>query len=102
MGRHLRRVAIDDGKRKKKKVCLFEGSSRFGGRTYTARGDPSLHGLNVNVGAYRFAFEQRLPGDLIRGPLNLTAACYMFVFARTSLFIMLFIQGVSINNRTNF
>ena len=45
-------------------------------RTFTVRArdvaDPALlEGLDIDVGAYRFAFEQHLPADLIRGPLKL-------------------------------
>ena len=63
-------------------VCIFEASERFGGRTFTVQGSdvkqPALlEGLRVDVGAYRFAFEQHLPADLIRGPLKLPTACYI-------------------------
>ena len=72
------RVAIDTNRIPANQVCLFEASARFGGRTYTVRGgDQILEGLNIDVGAYRFAFEQHLPADLIRGPLNIPTACYI-------------------------
>lgn len=59
-------------------VCLFEAAERLGGKTFTISDDgPPLKGLRLDVGAYRFAFEQHLPADLIRGPLNLTTSCYM-------------------------
>ena len=53
------RVAVNAKKIPADQVCVFEASTRFGGRTYTVRGgDQILEGLNIDVGAYRFAFEQ--------------------------------------------
>jgi len=71
------RVAVDAKARDPTTVCVFEGSPRFGGRTFTVRGDAALFGLNIDIGAYRFAFEQHLPADLLRGPLRLPTACYI-------------------------
>ena len=71
------RVAIDSKKFSPDQVCIFEASSRLGGRTYTVHGGDALEKLNIDVGAYRFAFEQHLPSDLIRGPLGLPTACYI-------------------------
>ena len=76
------RVALDAKKFAPSDVCIFEASSRLGGRTFTVHEHdtelfPLLDGLNVDVGAYRFAFEQHLPADLIRGPLGLPTACYI-------------------------
>jgi hypothetical protein len=76
------RVAVDAKTVSPSEVCVFEASERLGGRTFTVRSDdtpsyPLLEGLNIDVGAYRFAFEQHLPADLIRGPLDLPTACYI-------------------------
>jgi hypothetical protein len=54
-------------------VCLFDAASRTGGRTYSVN---ASDGLVVDVGAYRFKNEQRLPAELIRVGLNLSTACY--------------------------
>ena len=81
------RVAVDAKLLPAHKVCVLEASDRFGGRTYTVREDrtPFVDGLNVDIGAYRFAFEQHLPADLIRHALKLPTACYMPSCAREPL-----------------
>ena len=84
------RVAIDAQKVAPSSVCIFEASTRLGGRTFTVEPADTPHfsllkELSIDVGAYRFAFEQHLPGDLIRGPLNLTTACYIPSCAREPL-----------------
>jgi hypothetical protein len=56
-------------------VCLFEATSRIGGRTYSvpdAAGTP----YTLDVGAYRFSPDMHLPGDLILGDLELPTECY--------------------------
>ena len=72
------RAAIDARAVDPSQVCVFEASSRWGGRTYTVRGrdHPGLDGLNIDIGAYRFAHEQHLPSDLLTA-LNLSSACYL-------------------------
>ena len=80
------RVAVDSKLQPASETCIFEASSRWGGRTFTVRsgataasGESRSDGkdLNIDIGAYRFAFEQRLPSDLIRGPLSLPTECYI-------------------------
>mmetsp|Transcript_79715 Transcript_79715/g.141123 ORF Transcript_79715/g.141123 Transcript_79715/m.141123 type:complete len:487 (+) Transcript_79715:62-1522(+) len=73
------RVVVDEKIYNGSDVCLFEASGRFGGRTYTVFADefPQLEGLNLDIGAYRFAFQQHLPADLLRGPLNMSTGCYI-------------------------
>ena len=80
------RVAVDSKLHPASETCIFEASSRWGGRTFTVRSGASAasgetrsdrDNLNVDIGAYRFAFEQRLPSDLIRGPLSLPTECYL-------------------------
>ena len=55
-------------------LCVFERSERVGGRTLSVRmqGTPFV----VDVGAYRFAPDMHLPGDLIMRELALPTACY--------------------------
>lgn len=73
------RLVVDERHFNGSDVCLFEASDRFGGRTYTIFGheNPYLKGINLDIGAYRFAFQQHLPADLLRGPLNLSTSCYI-------------------------
>jgi hypothetical protein len=53
---------------------VVERSERVGGRTLSVRmqGTPFV----VDVGAYRFAPDMHLPGDLIMRELALPTACY--------------------------
>jgi len=57
-------------------MCLFEATSRIGGRTYSV--PPSVLGkeFTLDVGAYRFSPDMHLPGDLILHDLKLPVACY--------------------------
>jgi len=57
-------------------MCVFEASSRVGGRTYSV--PPSVLGneFTLDVGAYRFSPDMHLPGDLILHDLKLPTACY--------------------------
>jgi hypothetical protein len=73
------RLTVDTKRYRSDEVCLFEASSRWGGRVNTLRSDrfPSLQGLNLDLGAYRSSNYQRLPTDLIHGPLNLSSRCYL-------------------------
>lgn len=73
------RLVVDEKRFNGSEVCMFEASGRIGGRTYTlfAHEAPQLEGLNIDIGAYRFAFEQHLPADLLRGPLNMSTGCYI-------------------------
>lgn len=73
------RLVVDERHFEGRDVCMFEAAERFGGRTYTVFGDdiPHLGGLNLDIGAYRFAFQQHLPADLLRGPLNMSTSCYI-------------------------
>jgi len=70
------RLAVDSAAVRPEDLCLFDARGEFGGRTYSVHvpvdGDQSLV---VDVGAYRFAKEMHLPGDLIRH-LNLSCQCY--------------------------
>jgi hypothetical protein len=70
---------VDEKRFRGSDLCIFEASQRFGGRTYTIFGHelPELKGLNLDIGAYRFAFQQHLPADLLRGPLNMSTTCYI-------------------------
>lgn len=70
------RLAVDAAAVRPEDLCLFDARGEFGGRTYSVHvpvggGKP----LVVDVGAYRFAKEMHLPGDLIRH-LNLSCQCY--------------------------
>jgi hypothetical protein len=55
-------------------LCIFEKSDRVGGRTLSVRmeGTPFV----VDLGAYRFAPDMHLPGDLIMRDLQLATECY--------------------------
>eukprot|EP00966_Prymnesium_polylepis_P000989 22316-Prymnesium_polylepis.2 len=67
------RLTVDSGRLPGDQVCIFEASTRWGGRTVTVREGE----LNLDLGAYRFDNTQHLPADLIHGPLNLTSRCYL-------------------------
>eukprot|EP00192_Tetraselmis_astigmatica_P003512 CAMPEP_0117679094 /NCGR_PEP_ID=MMETSP0804-20121206/17640_1 /TAXON_ID=1074897 /ORGANISM="Tetraselmis astigmatica, Strain CCMP880" /LENGTH=558 /DNA_ID=CAMNT_0005488511 /DNA_START=32 /DNA_END=1709 /DNA_ORIENTATION=- len=54
-------------------VCLFEGTHRLGGRTYSVRVDAEF---TLDVGAYRFSPDMHLPGDVILKVLELPTDCY--------------------------
>lgn len=59
-------------------VCLFEGSGRIGGRTFSHNftagrlGEP----FTLDLGAYRFTPDMHLPGDIILKVLGLRTDCY--------------------------
>ena len=55
-------------------VCLFERSSRIGGRTYSVPIEDTE--FTLDVGAYRFSPDMHLPGDLILHHLQLPTECY--------------------------
>eukprot|EP00442_Polarella_glacialis_P010371 CAMPEP_0115106308 /NCGR_PEP_ID=MMETSP0227-20121206/36579_1 /TAXON_ID=89957 /ORGANISM="Polarella glacialis, Strain CCMP 1383" /LENGTH=506 /DNA_ID=CAMNT_0002503883 /DNA_START=56 /DNA_END=1576 /DNA_ORIENTATION=- len=61
-----------------KKVCVFEGSHRVGGRTYshTLKAGSRKESFTLDVGAYRFSPDMHLPGDIILDVLQLPVACY--------------------------
>jgi len=75
--RHFRDAKIDGCK-----ICIFEASSRIGGRTYSVstdvvgKGRKSADHWVIDVGAYRFTPDMHLPGDLILHDLKLPTACY--------------------------
>eukprot|EP00747_Dinoflagellata_sp_TGD_P120913 gnl/TRDRNA2_/TRDRNA2_173347_c0_seq5.p1 gnl/TRDRNA2_/TRDRNA2_173347_c0~~gnl/TRDRNA2_/TRDRNA2_173347_c0_seq5.p1 ORF type:complete len:314 (+),score=38.36 gnl/TRDRNA2_/TRDRNA2_173347_c0_seq5:41-982(+) len=73
------RIVVDERLVNGSDVCLFEASERFGGRTYTlfAKEVAQTKGLNIDIGAYRFALQQHLPADLLRGPLGMNISCYI-------------------------
>ncbi|CAK9030015.1 Hypothetical protein SCF082_LOCUS19047 [Durusdinium trenchii] len=58
-----------------KKVCIFEGTDRIGGRTYSHRMDIGDETFTLDVGAYRFSPDMHLPGDVIK-LLGFKTACY--------------------------
>mmetsp|Transcript_45186 Transcript_45186/g.102025 ORF Transcript_45186/g.102025 Transcript_45186/m.102025 type:complete len:510 (-) Transcript_45186:101-1630(-) len=55
-------------------VCLFEASSRIGGRTYSVPIEGTE--FTLDVGAYRFSPDMHLPGDLILKHFNFPTECY--------------------------
>lgn len=59
-------------------LCLFEGSDRIGGRTYShsVYAGKRQEKFTLDVGAYRFSPDMHLPGDIIIKNFNLRAACY--------------------------
>ena len=56
-------------------VCIFEGSERVGGRTYSHRIKQGDEWFTLDVGAYRFSPDMHLPGDVIK-LLGFKTACY--------------------------
>ena len=69
---YRRAMAAADGNASS--VCLFERSSRIGGRTYSVPVNGTE--FTLDVGAYRFSPDMHLPGDLILGELELPTECY--------------------------
>ena len=69
---YRRAMAASDGNASS--VCLFERSSRIGGRTYSVPVNGTE--FTLDVGAYRFSPDMHLPGDLILGELELPTECY--------------------------
>jgi hypothetical protein len=48
-----------------KDICVFEANGRVGGRIYSVRDLPSLEGLTLDVGGYRFIETDRILTDLV-------------------------------------
>uniref|UniRef100_A0A061QWZ9 Amine oxidase domain-containing protein n=1 Tax=Tetraselmis sp. GSL018 TaxID=582737 RepID=A0A061QWZ9_9CHLO len=67
------RLATSNLKRAKS-LCVFEGTNRLGGRTYSVRIEGTE--FTLDVGAYRFAPDMHLPGDLILDELGIPTECY--------------------------
>eukprot|EP01059_Diplonema_ambulator_P000994 TRINITY_DN1076_c0_g1_i1.p1 TRINITY_DN1076_c0_g1~~TRINITY_DN1076_c0_g1_i1.p1 ORF type:complete len:479 (+),score=172.71 TRINITY_DN1076_c0_g1_i1:48-1484(+) len=70
------RLAVDTHRYKASDVCVFEANDRVGGRVYTVRDYPEMEDLEIELGAYRFDSEDKLPADLITKALRLDSRCY--------------------------
>ena len=73
------RLAVDSKRFRGDEVCLFEAGVRWGGRVDSVRASqsPLMLGVTLDLGAYRFMYDQHLPADLIGGPLKLHSRCYL-------------------------
>jgi len=66
------RLAIDAGEVDAARVCVFEANGRVGGRIFSVRDLPSLDGLSLDVGGYRFIEIDALPADLVWNGLKVS------------------------------
>jgi len=71
------RLAVDARVVRPADVCLFEASTRFGGRIYTVQDVPGYPGFATDLGAYRFhRTEHPLTRALVEDALQMETACY--------------------------
>jgi hypothetical protein len=71
------RLAIDARAVDVSKTCVFEADVKFGGRSVVVRDVPFMEDLSVDAGGYRYRNpSDRLPKDLIEGPLGLPTEFY--------------------------
>jgi len=71
------RLAVDARVVRPADVCLFEASTRFGGRIYTVQDVPGYPGFATDIGAYRFhRTEHPLTRSLVEDALKMETACY--------------------------
>ena len=70
------RMGVDAGLVDPKDICVFEANGRVGGRIYSVRDLPSLSGLTLDVGGYRFIETDRILTDLVWTALELPTRCY--------------------------
>ena len=70
------RLGVDAGVVDPATICVFEANGRVGGRIYSVRDLPSLEGLSLDVGGYRFIETDKILTDLIWKALKLPTRCY--------------------------
>mmetsp|Transcript_127194 Transcript_127194/g.283575 ORF Transcript_127194/g.283575 Transcript_127194/m.283575 type:complete len:544 (+) Transcript_127194:62-1693(+) len=73
------RLGIDAAVVPAREICIFEAYGRVGGRTYSVSERSGPDGevvATIDVGAYRFAGDMHLPGDLITHALRIPSVCY--------------------------
>jgi len=77
MGWCLHGIAIDNSSLLgPSDVCVFEASSRVGGRVLSIRDLPGMGDLTIDAGGYRFIETDLLPAQLVWDALKLPTACY--------------------------
>ena len=70
------RLGVDAAAVDAARICVFEANGRVGGRIFSARDLPTLEGLALDVGGYRFIEVDALPADLVRARLEMPTSCY--------------------------
>jgi len=71
------RLAVDARAVRPADICLFEASTRFGGRIFTVQDVPGYPGFVTDIGAYRFhRTEHPLIRSLVEDRLQMETACY--------------------------